>query len=144
MQLRSWEEKDLPILAKIEENCFPCDAWSEEMLSQTLKTPYQWSVLAEEDGKIYGYACLFSLFETAELLNIAVDTAYRGRGIGEMLLTAVHEQAKRLGAERILLEVRVSNTPAIALYKKHGYEKIAIRKNYYGNGEDADIMEKKL
>ena len=144
MQLRSWEEKDLPILAKIEESCFPCDAWSEEMLSQTLKTPYQWSVLAEEDGKIYGYACLFSLFETAELLNIAVDTAYRGRGIGEMLLTAVHEQAKRLGAERILLEVRVSNAPAIALYKKHGYEKIAVRKNYYGNGEDADIMEKKL
>lgn len=144
MQLRSWEEKDLPILAEIEARCFPCDAWSEEMLSQTLKTPYQWSVLAENDGEIYGYACLFSLFETAELLNIAIDTAYRGRGIGERLLTAVHEQAKTLGAERILLEVRVSNAPAIALYKKHGYEKIAVRKNYYGNGEDADIMEKKL
>ena len=144
MQLRSWEEKDLPILAQIEARCFPCDAWSEEMLSEVLKSPYQWSVLAEEDGKIYGYACLFSLFETAELLNIAVDTAYRGRGIGESLLTAVHEQARTLGAERILLEVRVSNAPAIALYKKHGYKKIAVRKNYYGNGEDADIMEKKL
>ena len=144
MPLRAWEEKDLPILAEMEGRCFPCDAWSQGMLSEVLKAPYQWSVLAEEEGKIYGYACLFSLFETAELLNIAVDTAYRGRGIGEMLLTAVHEQAKRLGAERILLEVRVSNTPAIALYKKHGYEKIAVRKNYYGNGEDADIMEKKL
>ena len=144
MQLRSWEEKDLPILAKIEESCFPCDAWSEEMLSQTLKTPYQWSVLAEEDGEIYGYACLFSLFETAELLNIAVDTAYRGRGIGEMLLTAVHEQAKRLGAERILLEVRVSNTPAIALYKKFGYEGYGIRAKYYEDGEDALVMKKML
>ena len=144
MQLRGWEERDLPMLAEIEARCFPCDAWSQEMLSEVLKAPYQWSVLAEEDGKIYGFACLFSLFETAELLNIAVDTDYRGRGIGESLLTAVHEQAKAMGAERILLEVRVSNAPAIALYKKHGYEKIAVRKNYYGNGEDADIMENKL
>ena len=144
MQLRSWEEKDLPILAKIEGRCFPCDAWSQEMLSDTQKAPYQWSVLAEEDGKICGYACLFSLFETAELLNIAVDIPYRGRGMGEKLLAAVHERAKAMGAERVLLEVRVSNAPAIALYKKHGYEKIAVRKNYYGNGEDADIMEKKL
>ncbi len=144
MQLRSWEEKDLPILARMEGRCFPCDAWSEEMLSEVLKSPYQWSILAEEEGKIYGYACLFSLFETAELLNIAVDTDYRGRGIGERLLTAIHDQAKERGAERILLEVRVSNAPAIALYKKHGYEKIAVRKNYYGNGEDAEIMEKRL
>ncbi len=144
MQLRAWEEKDLPLLAEIEERCFPCDAWSQGMLSEVLKAPYQWSVLAEEEGKIYGYACLFSLFETAELLNIAVDTAYRGRGIGEKLLTAIHDQAKAMGAERILLEVRVSNAPAIALYKKHGYEKIAVRKNYYANGEDADIMEKKI
>ena len=144
MQLRSWEEKDLPILAEIEGRCFPCDAWSQGMLSEVLKAPYQWSVLAEEDGKIYGYACLFSLFETAELLNIAVDTDYRGRGFGEKLLTAIHNQAKAMGAERILLEVRVSNAPAIALYTKHGYEKIAVRKRYYANGEDADIMEKKL
>ncbi len=144
MQFRSWNEKDLPILAKIEGRCFPCDAWSEEMLSGVLTTPYQWSLLAEEDGKIYGYACLFSLFETAELLNIAVDTAYRGRGIGEKLLMAVHEKAKAMGAERILLEVRVSNAPAIAMYEKHGYIKIAVRKRYYANGEDADIMEKKI
>lgn len=144
MQLRSWEEKDLPLLAEIEDRCFPCDAWSQGMLSEVLKAPYQWSVLAEKDGEIYGYACMVSLFETAELLNIAVDTAYRGRGIGERLLTAVHDQAKERGAERILLEVRASNAPAIALYEKHGYIKIAVRKRYYANGEDADIMEKKL
>ena len=144
MQLRKWNEKDLPTLAEMEGRCFPCDAWSEGMLSEVLKAPYQWSVLAEEDGEIYGYACLFSLFETAELLNIAVDIPYRGRGIGEKLLAAIHNQAKEMGAERILLEVRTSNTPAIALYRKYGYEKIAVRKHYYANGEDADIMEKKL
>ena len=144
MQRRKWNEKDLPILAEIEGRCFPCDAWSEGMLSEVLKAPYQWSVLAEEDGRIYGYACMVSLFETAELLNIAVDIPHRGRGIGEKLLAAIHNQAKTMGAERILLEVRVSNAPAIALYEKHGYIKIAVRKHYYANGEDADIMEKKL
>ena len=73
--------------------------------------------------------------------SIALDAA---TGIGGALVEALHAKAKELGAERMMLEVRVSNAAAIALYKKQGYEKIAVRKGYYGNGEDADIMQKKL
>ena len=144
MLLRAWEEKDVPQIACIEQRCFPQDAWTQKMLADTLKTPYGWSVLAEEGGQVCGYACLFTLFETAELLNIAVDIPYRGQGIGENLLLAVHEKAKQLGAERVMLEVRVSNAAAIGLYRKHGYEKVAVRKHYYADGEDADIMQKML
>ena len=144
MLLRAWEEKDLVEIAEMEKRCFPSDAWTRAMLADTMRMPYQWSVLAEDRGQVCGYACLFSLFETAEVLNIAVDLPYRGRGIGAELLSALHEKAKELGAERMMLEVRASNVAAIAMYQKFGYEKISVRKGYYADGEDADIMQKIL
>jgi ribosomal-protein-alanine N-acetyltransferase len=144
MVLRAWEEKDLDKIAEMEKRCFPSDAWTKEMLAETMHLPYQWQFLAEEGGQVCGYACLFSLFDTAEVLNIAVDAPYRGRGIGGALMGALHEKAKEMGAERMMLEVRASNAPAIALYKKFGYEKISVRKRYYADGEDADIMEKRF
>ena len=144
MILRAWEEKDGDTIAEMEKRCFPQNAWTKGMLSELLDSPYEWAVLAEEGGQVCGYACLFTLFETADLMNIAVDEPFRGRGIACRLIEALHEKAKELGAERVMLEVRVSNAPAIALYQKYGYEKIAVRKNYYGNGEDADIMQKML
>jgi ribosomal-protein-alanine N-acetyltransferase len=144
MVLRIWTEGDLETIAEIEKRCFPEDAWTKEMLADGLRSPYGWSVLAEEGGQVCGYACLFSLFETAELMNIAVDIPFRRRGVGERLITALHEKAKEMGAERVMLEVRASNAAAIALYKKYGYEKISVRKGYYSGGEDADIMQKIL
>ena len=144
MLLRPWKEEDLPAIAAMEQRCFPQDAWSSKLLEETMQAPFSWCVLAEDGGQVCGYACLYSVFDTADLMNIAVDSAFRGRGIGGALVDALHAKAKELGAERMLLEVRVSNAAAIALYKKQGYEKIAVRKGYYGNGEDADIMQKKL
>ena len=144
MGVRAWKESDLDAIAAMEQRCFPSDAWTRGMLADTLRLPYQWSFLVEEGGQVCGYACLFSLFDTAEVLNIAVDAPYRGRGIGGALMGALHEKAKEMGAERMMLEVRASNAPAIALYKKFGYEKISVRKRYYADGEDADIMEKRF
>ena len=56
----------------------------------------------------------------------------------------MHEKAKALGARQSLLEVRVSNAPAIALYEKFGYERYGVRKNYYADGEDAFVMKTNL
>ena len=144
MNLREWTEGDLPKIAEMEREYFGGDAWSEKMLLDTLKLSFSWTVLAEEGGQVCGYACISSLFETAELLNIAVAKEWRRQGIGDTLINALHARAKELGAERMMLEVRCSNVPAIALYRKYGYEKIAVRKGYYADGEDADIMEKIL
>lgn len=141
MVLRAWMEEDLPKIAEMEKRCFPSDAWTEAMLADTLKMPYQWSFLVEDGGQVCGYACLLSLFDTAEVLNIAVDVDFRGKGIAVKLMTAMHEKAKELGAERMMLEVRASNVVAISLYRKFGYEKISVRRGYYADGEDAEIME---
>ena len=56
----------------------------------------------------------------------------------------MHEYAKSLDAERMLLEVRVSNQSAIGLYEKYGYEKYGLREHYYADGEDAYLMQKSL
>ena len=144
MKLREWTDGDLERIAQMERAYFAGDAWTEKMLRDTMASPYSWTVLAEEGGKVCGYACLMTLFETAELLNIAVDSEFRRRGIADLLMKALHDKATELSAERVMLEVRKSNLPAIGLYVKHGYQKIAVRKGYYSDGEDADIMQKDL
>ena len=144
MKLREWTDGDLERIAQMERAYFAGDAWTEKMLRDTMASPYSWTVLAEEDGIVCGYACLMTLFETAELLNIAVDSEFRRRGIADLLMKALHDKATELSAERVMLEVRKSNLPAIGLYVKHGYQKIAVRKGYYSDGEDADIMQMDL
>ena len=143
MYIRAWEKTDLEILAKMEQSCFK-DPWSKELLEDTFKYPYYHCYLAEEEGQVCGYCCLIVLFEDAEIGNIAVDAAFRGRGIATELMKTMHKKARDLGAKRCLLEVRVSNAPAIALYEKFGYQRYGVRAKYYEDGEDAFVMEKTL
>lgn len=143
MIIRTWEEKDIAAIAQMEARCFS-DPWTEGMLRDCLKYAWQHLFLAEDGGQVCGYCCLGVLFEDAEVLNIAVDTPHRGKGIGQALLTAMHEKAKTLGALQCFLEVRVSNAAAIALYEKNGYERYGVRAHYYPDGENAMLMKKTL
>ena len=143
MIIRAWEEKDIPAIADIENESF-ADPWTEGMLSDTLRFPVYHTFLAEEGGQVCGYGCLILLFEDAELANIAVSPTHRGQGVGKLLMEKMHDYAKTFGAERMLLEVRVSNQSAIGLYEKYGYEKYGLRENYYADGEDAYLMQKSL
>lgn len=143
MQIRAWEQKDIPTLAEMEKRCFT-DPWTEQMLSNTLKLPVYHGFLVEEEDKILGYASLIVVCEDAEVGNIAVDFPFRGKGISKLLMDAMLQRAKSLGATHCFLEVRVSNAVAIALYEKYGYEKFGIRAKYYADGEDAFVMRKVL
>ena len=143
MIIREWTKEDIPVIADMERRCFH-DAWTEEMLSDTLRYPIYNCFLAEEGGQVCGYCCLIVVCEDAEVGNIAVDTPFRGKGIGKALMEAMHQRAKEKGATQSFLEVRVSNTNAIALYKKFGYESYGIRARYYEDGEDAIVMKRAL
>ncbi len=143
MIVRAWEEKDIDVIVEIEKRCFS-DPWTREALADCLRYPYYRCFLAEERGQVCGYCCLIVLFEDSEVANIAVDIPCRGWGIGRRLMQTMHEEAKRLGATRSLLEVRVGNAPAIAMYEGFGYEKYGVRAHYYEDGEDAALMEKQL
>ena len=91
---------------------------------------------------LVGYACLWVVAEVAHITNIATHTSYRRRGIGSRLLRHALRVARKHHCEAATLEVRPSNTPALQLYERFGFQNVGRRKRYYREyGEDALIME---
>ncbi|MHB8586348.1 MAG: GNAT family N-acetyltransferase [Thermoplasmatota archaeon] len=78
----------------------------------------------------------------ARVLILAVDSQYRGQGLGRRLVKMFEERFGRRGIRRVNLEVRVSNQPAIRLYESLGFEQRRVLPRYYGDGEDAFLMSK--
>lgn len=90
---------------------------------------------------VIGFAGMWSAFDEAHVTTIAVDVGWRGRGLGELLLAALFDEAARRGANWLTLEVRVSNESAQALYRKWEFAVQGTRRRYYSdNNEDALIM----
>ncbi|MDR5859070.1 ribosomal-protein-alanine N-acetyltransferase [Halomonas eurihalina] len=103
----------------------------------------------EEDGELLGYAILSRLPFDAELQSILVARQARRRGLAVALMEAVIAQAKAWKSERLLLEVREANAPAITLYRRMGFAEDGRRRDYYpsldGAGrEDALLMSRRL
>jgi ribosomal-protein-alanine N-acetyltransferase len=95
----------------------------------------------DSNDPIVGFAGMWVLFDEAHVTTIGVLPNQRGKGLGELLLVDLFEQAQSRGAEWLTLEVRVSNAPAQALYEKYGFTRQGVRRRYYSdNGEDAYIM----
>ena len=92
-----------------------------------------------------GFAAARVLGAEAEVQNLAVRPEFRRRGVGRQLLRAIHEHLAAAGVERVFLEVRVSNQPALDLYRSCGYTPCGLRRNYYtSDGEDALVLEHHL
>ena len=90
---------------------------------------------------VVGFAGMWTAFDEAHITTIAIDAPYRGRGLGEVLLATLFDEADRRGATWMTLEVRVSNESAQALYRKWGFAVQGTRRRYYSdNNEDAHIM----
>ena len=131
----------LPAVAALEKVCFPTDPWSEALFRAALDNPRVCPLLVRgEDGSILGYAVLSAVLDEGNLDNIAVAPYARRQGIADTLLSAL----TAFGREHLaclMLEVRASNVPAIALYEKHGFIAVGRRKNYYdAPREDAILM----
>lgn len=139
MNIRKMVLEDIPEVLVADEKSFT-KPWNEGMFTDEIKKEYADYYVAEADGEIIGYGGIWSIYETAELMRIAVIPEFRGRGIAKEIMEAMTECAKDRGCERMMLEVRKSNVSAQELYKKFGFCEISIRKGYY-DGEDAVIME---
>lgn len=95
----------------------------------------------ERPGEIVGYAGMWIMVDEAHITTIAIREAWRGKGLGELLLASLIAAAAEAGAERVTLEVRVSNETAQNLYRKYGFRQEGLRRRYYSdNNEDAHIM----
>jgi len=97
-------------------------------------------IVASIDEHVVGYSASVLKGLEGHILSIAVHPEYRGLGIGEKVLRENIRRLKELGVRKVVLEVRVSNTAAIQLYKKLGFEISNLLRNYYWDGEDAYEM----
>jgi [ribosomal protein S18]-alanine N-acetyltransferase len=98
-------------------------------------------LVAKTGTAVVGYAGLLLQGDDAHVTTIGVDEGVQGRRIGSRLLLVLVDEARRLGAVNLTLEVRATNDPAVRLYRRFGLAPAGIRKNYYADiGEDALIM----
>lgn len=166
---------DVPAMAHLEQEIFTQEAWSEDTIAAELASLWTLylGLFAErqelkaaagencgskdatcesrelkaeprDSQELIAYGGI-KLLDEADLMVVAVSIAWQRRGLGRFLLRALHREAAACNIQRIILEVRASNTPAQRLYLAEGYRKINIIKNYYHQPlEDAWLMIKDL
>ena len=143
--LRPMREADLPAVMAIEQRAYAFP-WTQGVFRDCLLANHPAWVLVE-DGHVIGYAVLSVAADEAHVLNLCTAPEVQGRGHGRRLLRALLQLARGRGAQRMFLEVRPSNGPAIALYHDEGFNEIGRRPRYYparDGREDALVMALEL
>ena len=99
-------------------------------------------MIDKDSNEIMGYIGFWIKFEQAEITKVSIAKKYQGYKLSKLLMADAERRMRLAECENSTLEVRVSNTVAINLYKSFGYEIVTTRKRYYENGEDAYLMLK--
>ena len=142
--IRHMTKDDVDAVYKVEEDCF-VDPWSKDSIRKELKNDLARYLVAEVDNKIVGYIGIWFVVDEGHITNVAVHSNYRGKKIGDKLVSEMVELCKENDLVAMTLEVRTSNTVAQNLYRKYGFRMAGIRKEYYSdNKEDAIIMWNQL
>ncbi|MBF1338388.1 MAG: ribosomal protein S18-alanine N-acetyltransferase [Mogibacterium diversum] len=143
IRVRIAKSSDLDDIYELDMQTFAMP-WSKEALSyDILENDNAFVIVAEYEGEFAGYADIWTVLDEADLNSIAVRVDFRRKGIGDAIMLAMTEILSANGVATINLEVRVSNMPAIKLYKKYGFKECGVRPGYYlDNGEDALIMKR--
>ena len=135
-------ESHVAAVAEMEKLCFS-DPWSINSITSELHNDLSLWLVAMDGDILVGYVGSQSVLGWSDMMNLAVLPEYRRQGIGEALVAELTERLKEKKNTCLTLEVRVSNTPAIALYEKMGFVQVGRRPNYYHNPkEDALILRK--
>ena len=146
LEIRSMTHADLDQVLAIEVDLFPIDAWSEELFLGELAEVSNSRDLAVAiiDSQIVGYASFRYVGKQGDINTVAVSKSQQGNGIGTALMDWLESQATLRNVREIFLEVRSDNDAAMKMYSSRGYERLDIRRNYYGNTIDANIMRKRV
>jgi ribosomal-protein-alanine N-acetyltransferase len=140
MDIRPLQLRDLSAIEEIERASYPTP-WSRSMFAGELAKPSSICLGAFEDERLVGYLIVSRYVDAWHVMNVAVATDYRRRGVASDLLGALFERTREDGRRGYTLEVRVSNAGAITLYERLGFERRGVRRGYYtDNREDALIM----
>ena len=129
-------------IAQLEKRCFS-DPWSEKNIASELDNPLSAWLVAVEAGKVVGYVGSQTVLGETDMMNLAVAPEARRQGTGRALVLALVDELTKKGSHSLMLEVRVSNTPARTLYESLGFSQVGRRTKYYVNPrEDALILRK--
>lgn len=140
MIIRTMQKGDVAAVAALEAQIFPMP-WSAAGFADTLPREDVIFLVAYEQDELLGYVGIYCTLDEGEITNVAVAPAARRRGIARALLTELKQQLACRNVTQIVLEVRVSNEPAIRLYEQMGFSVLGVRKNFYEKPtEDAYIM----
>lgn len=145
LRYRVMTTADLDAVAEVERlvYAFP---WTRGNFADSLAAGHD-AWLAQEDGKMAGYAVMMQVLDEAHLLNITVLPELQRSGRGSALLMHLFDQARARAITRMLLEVRPGNLGGQALYRRHGFAEIGRRRDYYPahqGREDAIVMARDL
>lgn len=146
-QLRPMSLNDIAQVAELESRAYAGaahDPWSASMFEDELVQPGRTWWVAHDGGKIVGFAGGLLAGERLEVLDVAVSAKRRHEGIATRLLSRLAYDGQTLGAQEITLEVHEENKDACSLYGSLGFERVGMRRDYYGPGNHALIMTASL
>lgn len=147
MKIRDATRRDLPGIVEIERLAFD-NPWSLDSFVRELSLPFSRMIVASHgaDGeeRLAGFLCRWLVTDECHILNVAVHPQMRRKGIAERMMSNALAEAIARKALVVSLEVRRSNLAARSLYRKFDFEERRLRRNYYGPGEDAIVMELKV
>ena len=144
VSFRSAEGADVPALMALAEECPGAPRWTLATWRQVLDSAggraRRTVVVAESDERFVGFGVIGIAGDAAEIESLAVSPVARRQGIGRSLCEALMRWARLSGASRALLEVRVSNQAARALYESLHFREVAIRRGYYREPDEDGVM----
>lgn len=131
-------------ITELDKKCFKLN-WSRALFESELNSPNAYYLIALNGSELIGYCGIQTVVGEGNITNVAVLPEYRKQGVATKLIEEIMLYANRINLDFVTLEVRESNTNAINLYEKFGFEKVGARKNYYSdNKETALLMTKHL
>ena len=142
MMIEPMNASHVPQIAQLEKRCFT-DPWSEKSIASELENPLSVWLVAVDGGQLIGYVGSQTVLGETDMMNLAVAPETRRQGTGRALVLALVDALTEKGSHSLMLEVRVSNTPARTLYESLGFSQVGRRPKYYVNPkEDALILRK--
>ena len=133
----------IPQIELLEQQCFSMPWTAEQLESQMKDVQHEFIAAISPEGNVLGYVGMMYVLDEGYISNVAVSPNHRRQGIADELIDRLCVICETLKLSFVTLEVRAGNGPAIALYEKHGFQRVGLRKNYYERPrEDALIMTK--
>ncbi|MFN7094086.1 MAG: ribosomal protein S18-alanine N-acetyltransferase [Burkholderiales bacterium] len=137
--------EDLPAILRLNAQFF--DRWNEEKFDQVFEYELPFILMTDAEGQIIGYLIYMVVLDEARIINVVIAKEHHSKGYGQKLIHYVLNVIAQENIRWVLLDVRVSNYPAVNLYTKLGFSILTRRRCYYPieqNNEDAYFMQLEL